>query len=37
VVYLEGELVLVGGDGAAAAGDEPGVVDQDIDPGVPGL
>jgi hypothetical protein len=35
MVHLEGELVPVGGEGAAGAGDQPGVVDQGIDPGVP--
>jgi hypothetical protein len=29
--------VAVSGDGAAAVGDQPGVVDQNIDPGIPRL
>jgi hypothetical protein len=36
VVDLEGQLVPVAGDGACSGGDQPGVVDQDVDPRVPG-
>jgi hypothetical protein len=37
VVHLEGQLVTVSGDGTPGTGDQPGVVDQDINPGMPGL
>jgi hypothetical protein len=36
VVDLEGQLVPVAGDNARSGGDQPGVVDQDVDPRVPG-
>jgi hypothetical protein len=36
VVDLEGQLVPVAGDGACSGGDQPGVVDQEVDPRVPG-
>jgi hypothetical protein len=36
VADREGQLVPVAGDGACSGGDQPGVVDQDVDPRVPG-
>ena len=36
VVHLEGELVPVGGDGPLRSGDQPGVVKEHVDAGVPG-